>query len=155
MKTLILFALLMTSLLFGQQLYTSTIPAKDSIGSAINIGKGELPNAIYTLDTLRLVADSILVNKTVYFYVFVGNAAGYAKDSINNWSLLSNQEDTTAYSIPLKTGAYEPLSISAVMNSLVGASSTGSKASQIWIKPYIPLGVSATVNLKIRTVITQ
>ena len=144
--------LLIPALMFGQNIYTSVIAAKDSIGSAIHIGKGEVPNVIWTLDSLRAVADSSTENKTIKFYVYRGDASGYSTDSLTNWMLLTVQEDTTAYVLPFKTGVYIPFNISTEMNTLIGASTTGGKSAQVYIKPYIPTAVSAATSVKIGTI---
>ena len=153
MRKLLLFILLIATIpLIGQNIYTSTIAAKDSIGSAIHLGKGEVPNVMWTSDTLRAVADSSAESKTIKFYVYRGDASGYATDSLTNWKLLTVQEDTTAYVLPFKTGVYMPLNISTEMHTLIGASPTGGKSAQVYIKPYIPTGVSASTSVKIGTI---
>lgn len=161
MKKFILSAFLITLLFLGntfsQQLYSSVIAEDDSIGAAFRLGNFEIPVAVYTTDSLRATADSSVENKTLKFLIFVGDASGYATDSIDGWAFLTVKEDTTDYEVELKTNRYEPLNPPTFF-SLIGAtapSSSSHLASEIWIKPYLTTAVIDPVTIKIRTALMK
>ena len=156
MKKALLFVLFMASLVFGQSdLYTSVVPAADSLGTPIVIGTGETVIGLFTHDSLTVLADSsIASSKTIKFYVYVGDTTGYYQDTtgISGWMLISAKDNgSSIYSATLVKNVFTPLD-QIIMSAPIGVSEQSTKAARTYIKPYIVSGVGTPVSVKLRTI---
>jgi hypothetical protein len=157
MKTLIMILLLFTWELFSQTEYTSVVAADtaDSLGTIIRMNSKEIPVYVETADSLNDYADSAAATtKTLKFYVFTGDTAGYSADTtrLSGWKILTAKDDaSTDYSVTIQEGKRTPLNL-PIMAAALGKSPTALKSRQVYIIPYITVGVGTQVTLTIGTI---
>lgn len=145
MKKIFILVLVLSTVIFSQTNQTSTIAANDSLGSAIKLYDGEVPAAIFLEDTLSTEP------ATVQFYLSVGDTTG-KKDSldINNWLLLTDVGDTTAYSIPIKQGLFIPLKATVFFAFLSSSNNYYDGSGTIYLRPKVVGGTTVETDITIR-----
>lgn len=132
----------------SNHLYSSTVAAGDSIGSIIKLGLFQLPSLVYTLDTLKNIADTVIASyRYLKFYVLIGDSAG--KSALSNWSLVSNTDSgKNDFQASLVKNKMTPLSPTVFYPFL---SDPAAVANIVYIRPYVVGGIQKQIAIKLRT----
>lgn len=124
-------------------IYTSTIPINDSIGTVIKLGLYELPAAIYTDDSLFNYPKLADTTKLVRFYVLVGDTTG--KSALSNWFLVSKVDSGSAqYNITFKRKVYSSFN-PQIFYSFI--SNPAAATQSVYIRPLIYRGAGKSARL--------